>query len=148
MSDDCSSMLLKPNSQSRETFQMRKKHYKNINVNNQIQFPPHIQGEWQYMTIRKNNLIYRDPNSFKTYSMSLVETIEPNRFVVLSKSQCGEESYKCIAIAELAENVIETQIGSESMKSLLNFDICGGENFDSKEWITQGSKLNFKIVKN
>lgn len=73
--------------------------------------------------------------------MSLIEKMEPNRFVVFSKSQCGEESYKCIAIAELAENVIESQIGSESTKILQNFDICGGGNFDSKEWITQGSEL-------
>jgi predicted nucleic-acid-binding Zn-ribbon protein len=135
-------MVPKTVSQSRETFNMRKKHFKKIDINANLQFPPHIQGEWQYMTIKKNSLIYRDPNSFKTYSMSLIEKIEPNRFVVFSKSQCGEESYKCIAITELAENVIETQIGSESMKILQNYDICGNENFDSKEWITQGSEFD------
>lgn len=143
MSNDCSSMLPKSVSQSQELFQMRKKQFKNLEINNQLQFPSQLQGEWQYMTIQKNSLVYRDPNSFKTYSMSLIEKLEHNRFVVFSKSQCGEESYKCIAIAELAENVIESQIGSESMKILQNFDICGGENFDSKEWITQGSMFEF-----
>lgn len=141
MSDDCSSMLPKSPPKFREVFQMKKKHFKKIDINEQLQFPSHMQGEWQYMSINKNSLIYRDPNSFKTYLMSLIEKIEPNRFVVHSRSQCGEESYKCIAIAELSDNVIETQIGSESMKILQNFDICGGENFNSKEWITQGSKL-------
>lgn len=124
----------------KEIFQMRKKYSKNIDTAPQIEFPSQIQGEWQYMTIKKNHVIYRDPNSFKTYSLTLVEKMSEDKFVVLSKSQCGEENYKCIAITQLSENVIESQIGSEFSKLLTNYEICSNNHFDNKEWITQGRK--------
>jgi hypothetical protein len=143
MSEDCSSMRPKVDAKAKEIFQMRKKHFKKIDATSIIQFPVGMQGEWQFMTIRKENLVYRDPNSFKTYSMTLIEKIQQNHFIVHSKSQCGEETYKCIAITQLSENVIETQVGSESSKLLLNYELCSGDNFNSKEWITQGSEFEF-----
>lgn len=140
MSEDCGSMKPKPDIKPKEIYRMRKKNFKKVDMMTQLQFPAQVQGEWQYMTIRKNNIVYRDPNSFKTYSMSLIEKMDADNYVVYSKSQCGEENYKCIAITQLSENVIETQIGAESSKLLLNYDICSKDNFDNKEWITQGSK--------
>lgn len=141
MSEDCNSMKPKTDIKNKEIFLMRKKHSKKVDMVTHLEFPNKIQGEWQYMTISKNNIVFRDPNSFKTYSMTLAEKMDEDKFVVFTKSQCGEENYKCIAITQLSENVIETQIGSEFSKILINYEICSNNNFDKKEWITQGSKL-------
>lgn len=139
---------MKPKSdiKHKEIFQMRKEYSKKLDMMSQLDFPTQIQGEWQYMTIRKNNIVYRDPNSFKTYSMTLVEKINEDKFIVFSKSQCGEENYKCIAITQLSENIVESQIGSEFSKLLTNYEICSSNNFDHKEWITQASRFNVHSI--
>ncbi|KAG5675652.1 hypothetical protein PVAND_005539 [Polypedilum vanderplanki] len=102
-----------------------------------LSFPKNLEGEWQYMKISRNLLTLKDPSSRKTYYMSLINTLENDRYIVRSRSQCGEETFKCIIISQLHENVVEIQISSKSSKSLPNYDLCNAINFDSREWLTQ-----------
>lgn len=110
----------------------------------EISFPKKLQGEWQYMKITHNQLTLKDPSSLKTYYMSLMSIPESDRYILKSRSQCGEENYKCIYITQLHDNVIETQISSKTLTSLNNYDICNPKYFDNR-WTTQASEFNHKL---
>lgn len=106
----------------------------------EIAFPDNLQGDWQYMRISKNLLTYRDASSLKTYYMSLLTILDGHKYIVRSRSQCGEDNYKCIIITHLHDNVVETQISSNTLSSFSNYEICNNTYFSDKEWVTQASK--------
>lgn len=130
-----------PNGNNQQIYKMRKTmSFLRENENDSIKFPSHLQGDWTFMKVERNTLTYHDVSSFRTYFMTLTMALENNRYIVHSKSQCGEEAYKCIVIDQLDENVIETQISSKSSKAFTNYEICNNKFFDDNEWFTQGSE--------
>lgn len=107
-------------------------------------FPSWFQGQWQFMSVIENQLIFRDHSSFKSYRMTLVNQFSEEKFIVLSRSQCGEESFKCLWIRKLDENILEFQPSSESVKKLTSYAICNDDKFlDSRRWLTQTSIFFF-----
>jgi hypothetical protein len=136
------SSIINSDQKKQQIFEMKKvlNLWNEVSDSDKTNFPDWLQGRWQYLTIKRNVLTYKDPSSFKTYHMLLVSKYEHNQYIVHSRSQCGEESYKCLAITKLDENVVETQISSQSSKYLVNSEICNNTYFDNMEWITQGSK--------
>ena len=42
--------------------------------------------------------------------MTLVEQMNSEKFAVMSRSQCGEESFKCLFIRKLDTNILEFQM--------------------------------------
>lgn len=117
-----------------------------------LDFPSWLQGQWQHLNILKNKLVFRDHSSFKSFHMTLVNQLSEEKFIVLSRSQCGEESFKCLWIRKMHENILEFQTSSESAKKLTSYVICNEEHFDDSRWLTQASeffakRINFPSLK-
>lgn len=109
-----------------------------------LDFPSWLQGQWQFLNINKNQLIFRDHSSFKSYRMTLVNQLSDEKFIVLSRSQCGEESFKCLWIRRMHANILEFQTSSESVKKLTRTYFCNEEYFDDSRWLTQASEFVVK----
>lgn len=109
--------------------------------NTEKNFPNWLQGRWQFLDVNMNHLIFRDTSSFKSYRMFLVNQLTENKFIVLSRSLCGEISYKCLWIRKLDENILEFLSSSETTEKLTNDKLCNDEYFDEKQWTTQSSNL-------
>lgn len=116
-------------------------------VSTDIEFPSWIQGRWQFLNINKSFAIFRDLSSLKSYRMTLINQLREDKFIVLSRSQCGEESFKCLYIRKLDANILEFQSSSESAKQLKNVMLCNDEHFDNKRWITMSSMSMRKLFK-
>lgn len=124
------------------------------------QFPVWMHGRWEYVSINSEELMYRDHSSFKTYRMKCLKQ-EPmvaaaasassnknaseSKFLVFSRTQCGEEQYHCVSIIKRSTNILEFQIGSKTVQSLAHdgsefsiHGICDEQYFDNSRWITQG----------
>ena len=149
INNDCSSISSKngfsPLSKNQQIFKI----IKNSETPSQLKksaldFPRWFQGEWQFLNIIKSQLIFRDHSSFKSYHMTLVNQLNEEKFIVLSRSQCGEESFKCLWIRRMHENILEFQTSSESVKKLTSYVLCNDENFDESRWLTQASKFLVK----
>lgn len=109
-------------------------------------------GHWEHMFFEENQntLIYRDHSSFKTYTMKCesIDAINPDRFLIFSRTQCGEESYQCIWLKKRSTNIIEFKLGSKSSQSSSSTVLCSDEYFENSHWITQGRTLENTIIKN
>lgn len=111
-----------------------------------LEFPNWLQGSWQFLNFTKGQLVYRDQNSFKSFRMTLVNQLGNEKFIVLSRSQCGEESFKCLWIKKMHDNVLEIQTSSESPLKLTSDHLCNAEYFESGRWLTQASEYQHKIL--
>jgi hypothetical protein len=111
-----------------------------------LEFPMWLQGDWQLLRVNKSRLAFRDLSSFKSYRMQLVNQLSDEKFIVMSRSQCGEESFKCLWMRKLDSNILEFQMGSESPKKLSNFMLCNDEHFDSSRWLTQ-ARVGRDVIK-
>lgn len=108
--------------------------------------PSWLHGEWEHLSVNADVIIYKDPSSFKTYTMKCIETVLDNKtsnrneakLVVFSKTQCDEEQFQCVWFAQRSINVIEMQIGAKIEQSYdANINrICQDSYFDMF-WLTQ-----------
>lgn len=122
------------------------------------EFPDWMHDEWEYIRINKEELLYKDHSSFKTYRMKCLKhemmtssnskNSSDSKFLVFSRTQCGEEQYHCVSIVKRSANILEFQIGSKTVQSLAHDGsesaidgICDAQYFDNSRWITQG-RLN------
>lgn len=108
--------------------------------------------------MNSKELVYKDPSSFKTYRMKCLrhemvpafspggETSGESKFLVFSRTQCGEELYQCVYIRKHGRNIRDFQIGSKTEQSVVNDGseysheysrICNEQYFDDSHWITQ-----------
>lgn len=116
---------------------------KTAEINNEaskVDFPSWLQGQWQLLNVANNELIFRDQSSFKSFRMHLVNQLSDEKYIVSSRSQCGEENFKCLWIRKLDVNILEFQTSSETTKKLTSFVLCNDEYFDNNRWLTQASK--------
>ena len=102
-------------------------------------FPDWLQGEWEHLHFHEDTMVYKDHRNFKTYTGKCVPHSEgyTERFLVLTRTQCGEEEYKCVWVKERGVNTMEVQVsiyGSE----FPDISLCREENFQERTWITQG----------
>jgi hypothetical protein len=146
INNDCSSISSKdgfpPIHKNQQTFRIRKKTESLNELQSELAFPAWLQGKWQFLDVETGRLVYRDQSSFKSYRMSLVNQLSDEKFIVRSRSQCGEESFKCLWIRKLDENILEFQVGSKSETKLTNYELCNdSEHFDNSRWLTQSRKL-------
>lgn len=133
------------NRKNQQIFKIQK--HQMSKVISEVDFPSWLQGPWQHITVLKNQLVFRDQSSFKSYRMKLVNQFSDDKFIVLSRSQCGEESFKCLWIRKLDANIIEFQTSSEYVEKLTNFMLCNDEHFDNSRWLTFSSKISsFSIM--
>ena len=110
-------------------------------------FPIWLQGQWQFLNVAGNQLIFKDHSSFKSYRMTLLNQLNDDKFIVSSRSQCGEEDFKCLWIRKLDVNILEFQTSSKVTKTLTNSVLCNEEEyFDNNRWLTQSSKFVTKFV--
>ncbi|XP_019880900.2 uncharacterized protein LOC109608792 isoform X2 [Aethina tumida] len=102
-------------------------------------FPKWMQGNWEHVRVEEDTMIYKDHSSFKTYTIRCVGVQEEeNRYLIYSRSQCNEESYNCMRIANRSANILEFQIGTNSSSTYDVYTLCADENFMGEAWITQG----------
>lgn len=150
INNDCSSISSKngfsPISKNQQIFKIQKSSESPAQLKvSSLEFPSWLKGHWQFLNINKSQLIFRDHSSFKSYHMTLVNQLSDEKFIVLSRSQCGEESFKCLWIRKMHSNILEFQTSSESVKKLTSYELCNDEFFDESRWLTQASEF---IVKN
>lgn len=139
-------MLTIPNSKNKQVYKMRLSkemyHQQEVVDNANSDFPDWLQGNWQHLSFKKNQLVYRDHTSFKLFTMSLISQYKLDKFIVLSRTQCGEEHFKCLWIKQLDQNIIDFQIGSHTTTNLTNYSLCDDEYFKDNRWLTQGSEYS------
>ncbi|CAH2006229.1 unnamed protein product [Acanthoscelides obtectus] len=102
-------------------------------------FPKWMHGDWEHLIVRGDTMVYRDRTSFKTYTIKCVGVVEDSdKYLVFSRTQCDEEFYSCVRIANRSNNILEFQIGKNTSKDKDVFSLCQDENFEGDTWITQG----------
>jgi hypothetical protein len=130
-------------------------HQKKVMENSSIVFPNWTLGEWEYLKINNNSLEFRDHSSFKIYFMTLISLYSKEKFIVNSRTQCGEEYFRCIWLKSLHRNILDFQISSDKTTNLNSYDFCNNKFFDENRWLTQASKwistskqkiINSKII--
>ena len=80
------------------------------------QLPEFSQGKWEHIHVQGGTLILKDQRNFKTYTARCVGQRGPShqeRFLIYSRSQCGDEHYKCVWIKDRGNNAMEFQIGEK-----------------------------------
>jgi hypothetical protein len=108
------------------------------------QFPAWLQGRWEHLDFAGDLVTYKDHRNFKTYYGKCVPHSggggggqSAERFLVYTRTQCGDEEYKCLWIKERGLNTLEVQVG---LYDSANPDeaLCGDANFQERTWTTQG----------
>ncbi|XP_037071136.1 uncharacterized protein LOC119092270 [Pollicipes pollicipes] len=99
-------------------------------------FPDWAQGHWQHAHVDGNTIVYKDVANFKSYTARCIGG-QHEKFVIYSRSHCGEEMYNCIWLKERAVNVMEFQLGLMPSRRISN-SLCGPHRFLDTGWITQG----------
>ncbi|CAG9816708.1 unnamed protein product [Phaedon cochleariae] len=102
-------------------------------------FPKWMDGNWEHVRVRDDTMVYKDHSSFKTHTIKCVGVLEDSdKYLVFSRTQCNEESYNCLRIANRSNNILEFQIGTNTSDNKDVFTLCADENFQEDSWITQG----------
>lgn len=108
-------------------------------------YPDWMPGHWEHMTIDQSTIVYKDHSSFKTYTMKCIENeMGSERFLVFSRTQCGEETYHCIWAKQRSANILEFQIGTRTGNNA-SMLICDDSYFDASRWLTQ-ARLDHNLV--
>ena len=127
------------NSNNKQVFKLQKLkesfHQQETVDNARINYPDDLQGKWQHLTVEKNLLTFKDHNSFKLHYMALINQVKEDKFIVLSRTQCDDENFKCVWIKILDQNIIDFQIGSHASSNLTNINLCNDEYFDDSRWV-------------
>ncbi|XP_023327677.1 uncharacterized protein LOC111700851 [Eurytemora carolleeae] len=102
-------------------------------------FPDWIQGSWEHVDFQGDTMVYKDHRNFKTYTGKCIphSSGDPERFLVYTRTQCGDEVYKCIWIKERGLNTMEIQVSLYD-SSTPDKSLCRDENFLDRAWTTQG----------
>jgi len=77
--------------------------------------PDWAQGKWEALHVQEGTLILKDHRNFKTFSAKCVNPTEwphNDRFLLYSRTHCGEEHYNCIWLKNRGDNTLEFQIGN------------------------------------
>jgi len=102
-------------------------------------FPDWLQGQWEHINFEGDTVVYKDHRTFKTYTGKCVPHSSGNseRFLMYTRTQCGEEEYKCLWVKERGVNTMEVQVSLYTSETH-NDSLCGHENFQERTWTTQG----------
>ena len=102
-------------------------------------FPDWIQGSWEHVDFQGDTMVYKDHRNFKTYTGKCIphSSGDSERFLVYTRTQCGDEVYKCIWIKERGLNTMEIQVSLYD-SSTPDESLCRDENFLDRAWTTQG----------
>jgi len=102
-------------------------------------FPDWLQGKWEHIDFDGDTVIYKDHRTFKTYTGKCVphNSGSPDRFLLYTRTQCGDEEYKCMWVKERGVNTMEVQVSLYTSETH-NDSLCGHENFQERTWTTQG----------
>ncbi|XP_043223273.1 uncharacterized protein LOC122382250 isoform X2 [Amphibalanus amphitrite] len=99
-------------------------------------FPEWAHGHWQHAHISGNTIVYKDVANLASYTARCVGGGD-DKFVIYTRSHCGEEQYNCIWLKERAVNVMELQLGLSPSPRISN-SLCSPHRFEDSGWITQG----------
>lgn len=149
INNDCSSLSsensFKQSSKKQQIFKIQKS--PDLKDSRGIQFPSWLQGHWQHLNVQQNQLIFKDQSSLKSYRMKLI-SYEGEKFIVHSRSQCGEEKFNCLWIRKLDTNIAEFQLSSKSEMKLTTLELCDEQHFeDNARWLTISSESSLSSVR-
>ncbi|KAJ6634781.1 hypothetical protein Bhyg_13360 [Pseudolycoriella hygida] len=100
-------------------------------------YPDWMYGHWEHLLIDQSTVVYKDHQSFKTYTMKCIENeLNSEKYIVFSRTQCGEESYQCVRVKKRSANILEFQVGIRSGTNSSSI-ICDDMYFDDSRWVTQ-----------
>lgn len=106
-------------------------------------FPEWSQAKWESSKVDGNTFVFKDrQNNFQTLTSKCImrQTSTANeRYVVFTRSQCGEESYRCLWFKKRSPNILEFQFGQEST-AYYSDSLCDDKQFTTNNWNTQGSE--------
>ncbi|XP_064116728.1 uncharacterized protein LOC135222585 [Macrobrachium nipponense] len=105
-------------------------------------FPKSLMGHWHHTYVADDTVPFKDYRNFKTYSARCVKDMsDGERYIVYSRSHCGDWSYNCLWLKRRSANVLEFMLGlypRETFDDLL----CEVDKFgDMTSWTTQGKSL-------
>ena len=102
-------------------------------------FPDWVQGDWEHIQFQGDTVLYKDHRNFKTYTGKCIPHRSGNseRYLVLTRTQCGDQVYKCFWLKQRGLNTLEVQVSLYD-SSTPDHDLCRDENFLDRAWTTQG----------
>merc|ERR1719414_2517698 len=85
----------------------------------------------------------RREHHFKTYTSFCVQQSfrHKNRYLVYSRTNCGEEEYNCVWFESRGLNIMEFQIGLRP-STTPSFELCDNSHFLQRTWNTQARTKN------
>ncbi|XP_069943060.1 uncharacterized protein [Cherax quadricarinatus] len=107
-------------------------------------FPEWVQGQWENLRVEGNQATYTDLHTYTTLRVYCLDHEMAGLVPVYTQTQCGEESFTCLAMQERSSNVMEFQI-SPDVKTVYNEGLCSSPaslSWDS--WVTQGRVDRFR----
>jgi len=100
--------------------------------------PEWSQGKWEHLHIQGGTLLLKDHRNFKTYSAKCVNPknwVHQERFLLYSRTHCGDEHYRCVWLKSRGDNTLEFQIGKLAMRYICCHNPLG--SFHSKFEISE-----------
>jgi len=102
-------------------------------------FPAWMVGNWEHIRITENTITYRDHTTFRTFTIKCAsDVMETDKYIVYTKTQCGEEQYNCMRIQKRSHNILEFQLSNNYSKNNDVYNLCDDNNFKDDAWLTQG----------
>jgi len=146
-SDSTCSLHLKSATSGYESFTLQptlsSSPFPDIVERSKCRFPEWSQAKWESSKVDGNTFVFKDrQNNFQILTSKCImrQTSTANeRYVVFTRSQCGEESYRCLWFKKRSPNILEFQFGQEST-AYYSDSLCDDKQFTTNNWITQGRK--------
>ena len=105
-------------------------------VSRSYSLPKWSQGDWESVSIKGGELIYKSDQDLSSYSAVSISSPLLDRFLVRLETSCGHAAYSCLALERRSDNIIELMLGKQGKSS--DQKLCDPESFSDKQWLTLG----------
>jgi len=105
-------------------------------VSRSYSLPKWSQGEWESVSIKGGNLIYKSDEDLTSYSTTTISSPLADRYLVRLETSCGHAAYSCLALERRSDNIIELMLGKQGKSS--DQKLCHQDSFSDKQWLTLG----------
>ena len=108
-----------------------------LRVSRSYSLPKWAQGEWESVSIKGGELIYKSSEEYTVYSCETISSPRPDRYLVRLSTACGHAAYSCLALERRSDNIIELKLGKHDKSA--DQKLCDPESFQDKQWLTLGN---------
>ena len=105
-------------------------------------FPSWLQGSWEDLRVSQSSLEHMDQANLRKITSQCIQnsSSHPNRFLIYSRSQCGDEQYNCVWFEPRGVNIVEYQMGRRPSTTPSD-SLCDNDHFLQRTWNTRASKI-------